>query len=174
MTLALRDRLRAGMRSAGEWFRDREDDLAHGKAELEAKGHQLYGQAIRKGEDVVARTTSELREFAKGVRQQPPLPQRPRNSYAPPVRGLHRRVPLPPVPLAAGTSRFLRTHGVSRPTPHVRRRRRCSAPPIANLCGRLSATRREWQAMQVAWSPVGCTWRTTSSMGPSSSVACLT
>ena len=69
MAPSLRERLRAGLGSADEWRRDREADLARGAAELEARGHQLYGQAIRRGEQVVAGTTSELREFAKNVGQ---------------------------------------------------------------------------------------------------------
>jgi hypothetical protein len=86
MGISLRDRLRAGLGSAEEWGRDREADLAHGEAELMARGHQLYGQAIRNGQEALVRTTSELRELAKrqsallapGTRSpQPPAAQRP-------------------------------------------------------------------------------------------------
>jgi len=70
MTLSLRERLRAGLGTAEEWLSDRNADLAHGAAELEAQGHRLYGEGLRKGRQVVARTTSELREFAKGAIEQ--------------------------------------------------------------------------------------------------------
>lgn len=65
MGQTLGERLRTGAGTADEWWRDREADLVRGAAELEARGHRLYGQAIRRGEQVVARTTSELRDFAK-------------------------------------------------------------------------------------------------------------
>jgi hypothetical protein len=65
MTLSLRERLRAGLGTAEEWLGDRNADLARGAAELEAQGHRLYGEGLRKGRQVVAKTTSELREFAK-------------------------------------------------------------------------------------------------------------
>ncbi|WP_293904038.1 hypothetical protein [Phenylobacterium sp.] len=65
MGIGLKDRLRAGLGSMEEWSRDRQADLAHGVAELEARSHQFYRQAIRDGQDTLAQTTSELREFAK-------------------------------------------------------------------------------------------------------------
>ncbi len=65
MSMGLRDRLRAGLGTMEEWRRDRLADLANGATELEAQGHQLYGESIRKGQDFLARTTSELRELAK-------------------------------------------------------------------------------------------------------------
>jgi hypothetical protein len=74
MGVGLRDSLRAGLGTIDEWNRDRLADLEHGAAELEAKGHQLFREGLRNGQDMVAKTTSDLREFAKrnGFRQATP------------------------------------------------------------------------------------------------------
>lgn len=80
MGIGLRDRLRAGLGTMEEWARDRATDLAQDEAELVARGHQAYGQTLRDGAQMVARTTSELREFAKrrGISQAPATrPSRP-------------------------------------------------------------------------------------------------
>ena len=76
MSMGLRDRLRAGLGTMEEWRRDRLDDLANGATDLEAKGHQLYGEGIRRGKDLTARTTSELRELAKQHGVSPAAPAR--------------------------------------------------------------------------------------------------
>lgn len=65
MAAGLRDRLRAGAGTMDDWLQDRKADLAHGLTDLEARGHELYGEAIRGGRRVVARTTAEVRELAK-------------------------------------------------------------------------------------------------------------
>ncbi len=65
MGVGLKDSLRAGLGTMDEWNRDRLADLEHGAAELEARGHELFREGLRNGHNVVARTTSDLREFAK-------------------------------------------------------------------------------------------------------------
>ena len=81
MGLDRRERLRAGEGSPSEWLADRYADLGHGAADLQAKAHE----ALRRGQDVVARTTTEAREFAQGASagmlgRQPTTSQQPRRA----------------------------------------------------------------------------------------------
>jgi hypothetical protein len=65
MAMSRNERLRAGLGSAEQWLRERNADLAHGVTDLEVRGRKIVGDAWRNGENVVARTSAELRDLAR-------------------------------------------------------------------------------------------------------------
>lgn len=67
MANSLQDLLRAKREETERWMRQRENELRHGVADLEARGRRVYSDAVRKGEKVVARTTHEVRELGRAA-----------------------------------------------------------------------------------------------------------
>ena len=58
-----REELRAQRDRTERWIRDKNVQVAQLANDAEARGRKLYGDAIRSGHDVVAKTTAELREL---------------------------------------------------------------------------------------------------------------
>jgi hypothetical protein len=65
MGSSLTGRVRGGMGSFAEWKRDRDADIARAGAQIQARADQLVRKAIRAGQEISAKTPSELREFVK-------------------------------------------------------------------------------------------------------------
>lgn len=63
MALSLPEQLRAQRARTEKWIQDREAELRRLSAQAEAKGRQVYAQAIKTGEKVLARTPAELRQL---------------------------------------------------------------------------------------------------------------
>jgi hypothetical protein len=64
---SLQDRLRAELDEKKRWYDARVAHLAHKAHELEAIGRKVYGDGIRTGRDVIARTPQELQAVARAV-----------------------------------------------------------------------------------------------------------
>lgn len=56
-----REELRAQQAKTAAWIKAREADLRHGAEALEARGRQVYADALKKGDEAIARTPAEVR-----------------------------------------------------------------------------------------------------------------
>src|SRR5262245_48137872 len=61
MPIGLREQLRAAREKTAAAIAERNAQLSHGIEALEAKGHEVYADTIRKGQAVLARTPAEVR-----------------------------------------------------------------------------------------------------------------
>lgn len=67
MAMSLQEQLRAKRAEAERWIREREAQVRRAAAAAEAKGRQVYKEAIRTGQKVLARTPSEIRALGEAA-----------------------------------------------------------------------------------------------------------
>lgn len=69
MAMSLQEQLRAKRAETERWIREREAQLRRAAAGAEAKGRQVYADAIKTGQKVLARTPAEIRALGTAALQ---------------------------------------------------------------------------------------------------------
>ena len=69
MAMSLQEQLRVKRAETERWIREREAQLRRAAAGAEAKGRQVYADAIKTGQKVLARTPAEIRALGEAAMQ---------------------------------------------------------------------------------------------------------